>query len=85
MVSPDELGRFRALGGTFPLGRYVRDQLDKAFSVLPEQKRARIRALVERKFFETIGEGVTTVEAKRKARVAAAMGRFLANQKGGNL
>lgn len=77
------IDKFRGLGFKYPLGRYIRGKLDTALGVLPEEKRARLRRTVRQLFEEQISDSIGVYEEKRRARVAAALGR--AQTKGGSL
>jgi len=73
--------KFRVSGYKYPLGRYIRDGIDEAIGVLPEQRRARLRVIVEELFATKISKDTETYETERGAKVLAALGRSIRKDK----
>jgi hypothetical protein len=73
----------RANGFKYPLGKYLKSQLDTALGVLPESRRIRLRAHVAELFDQKIRQTTETIEAERRAKVVASLGRV--NLKKGTL
>lgn len=75
MIDPLQIVATRIQGKPFPLGRYLRDKFHELVGVTKQQKAELLRTLNGRKYAEIDGQGVTSYQRIRKARIAAAQGR----------
>lgn len=71
------LAQVRVNGLKYPLGNYLSKRISTAIGMLPGEIRARLHTLELEKFTEVITKGTALVEAERKAKVTAAMGKII--------